>query len=79
MGFILIPDSIIIAPRKEEKGLEIYGATWRPVGLNLPIKMNAVKFSVGAGVLISYIYFNMGSFKIVDKEQVEDDDQKVPP
>ena len=69
VGFILVPDSIIISPRKEEHGLELYGATWRPIGLGIPLKMGNAKLSFGTGLIFSYLFVNLGDYKIVDPEK----------
>ncbi|NRA47391.1 MAG: hypothetical protein HRU09_20775 [Oligoflexales bacterium] len=67
VGFILVQDSVIISPRKEDKGLELYGATWRPLGLGIPIKMGNTKLSLGTGLVFSYLYLNLGNYKILDE------------
>lgn len=50
----LIPDSLIISPKYRNTG--IYGATWKPVGLGLPLSSSPVRLSVDAGLLLTYAY-----------------------
>jgi hypothetical protein len=50
----LIPDSLIISPKYRNTG--IYGATWKPVGLGLPLSSSPVRFSVDAGLILTYAY-----------------------
>lgn len=69
VGFILIPDSIIISPRKRQHGLEMYGASWRPLAINVPIKAGPAKLSFGTGMVFSYLFVNLGDYKIIDAEE----------
>lgn len=50
----LIPESLIISPKYRNTG--IYGATWKPVGIGLPLSSSPVRFSVDAGLLLTYAY-----------------------
>jgi hypothetical protein len=50
----LIPDSLIISPKYRNTG--IYGATWKPVGIGLPLSSSPVRFSIDAGLLLTYAY-----------------------
>jgi hypothetical protein len=50
----LIPDSLIISPKYRNTG--IYGATWKPLGIGLPLSSSPVRFSVDAGLLLTYAY-----------------------
>lgn len=51
---IFIPDSLIISPRYRDTGM--YGITFKPLGLGLPLSSSPVRFSVGAGLLLTYAY-----------------------
>jgi len=50
----LIPDSLIISPKYRNTGM--YGATWKPLGIGLPLSSSPVRFSVDAGLLLTYAY-----------------------
>lgn len=51
---ILIPDTLIISPKVRDTGM--YGATWKPLSLGLPLSKSPVRLSVGAGLLLTYAY-----------------------
>jgi len=51
---IFIPDALIISPKLEQTG--IYGVTWRPVGLNVPLIKSGVRLTVGAALLLTYAF-----------------------
>ncbi|NMO23175.1 hypothetical protein HPC49_51170 [Pyxidicoccus fallax] len=53
---ILIPDSLIISPKLRDTGM--YGATWKPLSLGLPLSSSPARFSVGAGLLLTYAYLH---------------------
>jgi hypothetical protein len=56
IGHILVPDALIISPKT--KRTSIYGATWRPVSVGFPLIDKGVNLSVGAGLMLTYAYFN---------------------
>lgn len=51
---ILIPDSLIISPKILHTG--IYGATWKPLALGLPLTTGTVRVRLNAGLDITYAY-----------------------
>lgn len=51
---LLVPDSLIISPKVRDTG--IYGATWRPLGIGLPLSSSPTRFSLGAGLVLTYAY-----------------------
>jgi hypothetical protein len=54
---ILIPDALIISPAVRNTGM--YGVTWRPLGLNLPLADGeVVDLRVQAGLLATYAYLS---------------------
>ncbi|MFP2931955.1 hypothetical protein ACLESO_43680 [Pyxidicoccus sp. 3LG] len=53
---ILIPDTLIISPKLRDTGM--YGATWKPLSLGLPLSSNPVRFSVNGGLLLTYAYLH---------------------
>lgn len=55
IGIAWIPDSLILSPG--EKNTSIYGATWRPLSLGIPLIKNP-RLHLGAGLLMSYAYIN---------------------
>jgi len=48
---ILVPDSLIISPKLNNTGM--YGVTWRPIGLNMPLSRGAARLELTAGVLFT--------------------------
>jgi hypothetical protein len=51
---LLIPDALIISPKVRDTGL--YGVTWRPLGLGLPLATGAFSLKLQAGLLLTYAY-----------------------
>jgi hypothetical protein len=51
---LLIPDSLILSPKVRNTGL--YGVTWRPFGLSLPLASGTFALSLDAGLLLTYAY-----------------------
>jgi hypothetical protein len=52
---ILIPDSLIISPAVEHTG--IYGITWRPISLGVPlVDTGSTCLRLAAGLLVTYAY-----------------------
>lgn len=51
---LLIPDALILSPKIRNTGL--FGATWRPLAIGLPLTRGAVRFSVGAGLVLTYAF-----------------------
>jgi hypothetical protein len=66
VGYLFIPEAIMVGTRKKEHGPEFYGATWRPIGLGVPVKMGPTRFTLGTGLLITYAFVNIGDYKIAD-------------
>jgi hypothetical protein len=53
---VLIPDSLIISPKLRNTGL--YGVTWRPLGLSLPLTSGTFRLTASAGLLLTYAYLD---------------------
>ncbi|WP_205525450.1 hypothetical protein [Pyxidicoccus trucidator] len=53
---IFIPDTLIISPKLRDTGM--YGVTWKPLGLGLPLSSSPVRLSVGGGLLLTYAYLH---------------------
>ncbi len=53
---VFIPDALIISPKYKDTG--IYGITWRPLGLGLPLLTGKVRLSLGAGLLLTYAFIH---------------------
>lgn len=53
---IFIPDTLIISPKVRNTGM--YGVTWKPLGLGLPLSSSPVRLSVGGGLLLTYAYLH---------------------
>lgn len=53
---IFIPDALIISPKLRDTGM--YGATWKPLSLGVPLTSGPARLSVGAGLLLTYAYLH---------------------
>ncbi|AEI65065.1 hypothetical protein [Corallococcus macrosporus] len=51
---LLIPDALILSPKLRDTGM--YGATWKPLSLGLPLTSSPARLSLGAGLLLTYAY-----------------------
>ncbi|MFB1480139.1 hypothetical protein [Corallococcus sp. RDP092CA] len=51
---IFIPDSLIISPRYRDTGM--YGVTFKPLGLGVPLSSSPVRFKLGVGLVLTYAY-----------------------
>lgn len=51
---LFIPDALIISPKVRNTGL--YGATWRPLGLGLPLLTGRFTLKLQAGLLLTYAF-----------------------
>jgi hypothetical protein len=51
---IFIPDALIISPKIKDTG--IYGVTWNPLGVGVPLLKGPVRLRVGAGLLLTYAF-----------------------
>lgn len=79
VGYLLIPENIMVGTRQKEHGPEFFGATWRPIGVNVPVKMGPARLSLGTGLLITYAFVNTGDYKIIDnKKKLEEGKDRTP-
>lgn len=53
---IFIPDELIISP--PVRGTGLYGITFRPVGLGVPLFSGPVSLNLGAGLLLTYAFLH---------------------
>jgi len=53
---LLIPDALILSPKLRDTG--IYGATWKPLALTLPLSSGDARLAVGTGLLLTYAYLH---------------------
>ncbi|GHG66236.1 hypothetical protein [Comamonas sp. JC664] len=53
---LLIPDTLIISPKLRDTGM--YGATWKPLSLGVPLTSSPARLSLGAGLLLTYAYLH---------------------
>ena len=53
---LFIPDTLIISPKLRDTGM--YGATWKPLSLGVPLSSGPARLSLGAGVLLTYAYLH---------------------
>ncbi|RKH53927.1 hypothetical protein [Corallococcus aberystwythensis] len=51
---IFIPDSFIISPKYRDTGM--YGVTFKPLGLGVPLSSSPVRFKLGVGLVLTYAY-----------------------
>lgn len=53
---IFIPDMLIISPKRRNTGM--YGATWKPLSLGVPLTSGPARLSLGTGLLLTYAYLH---------------------
>ncbi|AKQ63887.1 hypothetical protein A176_000799 [Myxococcus hansupus] len=53
---LLIPDTLIISPKLRDTGM--YGATWKPLSLGVPLSSGPARLSLGVGALLTYAYLH---------------------
>ncbi len=53
---IFIPDTLIISPKLENTGM--YGITWRPVAITVPLVRRPVRFDVSPGLILTYAFLH---------------------
>lgn len=53
---MFIPDSLWIAPRIKDVG--VYGVTWRPMGVGIPLAKGGSRLDLGAGLLLTAAYLH---------------------
>ncbi|MCE9671981.1 hypothetical protein LY474_29665 [Myxococcus stipitatus] len=53
---LLIPDALILSPKLRDTGM--YGATWKPLALTLPLSSGDARLAVGTGLLLTYAYLH---------------------
>lgn len=54
---IFIPDTIYISPPSEDSPTALYGLSFRPIGIALPL-IRVPRLSIGADIDLSYIYID---------------------
>ncbi len=52
----LLPDSLLISPKLGATGM--YGATWRFIGLGIPLAEGAVNVDLTAGLIVTYAFLH---------------------
>jgi hypothetical protein len=53
---IYVPDTIFISPKT--KNTQIFGVTFRPIGIGIPLINAGVRFKLGAGLLLTYAFID---------------------
>jgi hypothetical protein len=51
---MFLPDTLYLSPKTERTAM--YGASWRPVGLEMPLLRSPIRVAIGAGLLLTYAY-----------------------
>jgi hypothetical protein len=51
---IFIPDALIISPKHGGTGM--FGVTWRPIGMNVPLMEAPFKLTAGVGAILTYAF-----------------------
>jgi hypothetical protein len=60
-AMILIPRDIIVSP-PVHGSTQIYGGTWEPVGVGIPMVADNIRLSLGASLVFTYAYINSDAF-----------------
>ena len=56
VGYALIPHSLFLSPLR--KDTQIFGATWRPLSVNLPLLNQGLKWGIGTGLVFTYAFID---------------------
>jgi len=56
IGYMLVPDTLVISPRREHTAM--YGVTWSPVSMGVPLSDGPVRLRAGADLLLTYTYID---------------------
>lgn len=70
ISHFLIPQALIISPGEHT---QMYGATWRPLGINLPL-LKAPRLTVGTGLVATYAFIDTDY-----GDDAPDNADKLPP
>ena len=54
IGHLLVPDTLIISPKVQNTGM--YGITWRPITLSVPLVDKGIRIDASADLLFTYTY-----------------------
>lgn len=54
IGYLYIPANIMIAPGDDGEQPSIYGATWKPISIDLPVKLGPATLSFGTELVVTY-------------------------
>jgi hypothetical protein len=57
---IFIPDALTISPKTGRTGM--YGVTWRPIALSMPLARGATSLDLGVGALLTYTFIHSDAF-----------------
>jgi hypothetical protein len=49
-----LPDTIMLSPKLDRTSM--WGLTWRPLSLGIPLVKNPVRLSIGAGLIATYLF-----------------------
>ncbi|MEC7240631.1 MAG: hypothetical protein VXW32_05295 [Myxococcota bacterium] len=56
IGHLLVPDTLIISPKVKNTGM--YGITWRPLTLSIPLIDSGIRVDTSADLLFTYTYIH---------------------
>lgn len=59
---IFIPDALIISPKLAGTGM--YGATWRPLGISMPLYNNGTKVTLDLGALLTAAFIHSDAMAV---------------
>ena len=54
IGYLYIPANLIIAPGNNNGQPSIYGATWKPLSIDLPVNLGPASLSLGSELVLTY-------------------------
>ena len=56
IGYALVPDTVILSPKTVNTGM--FGATWSPLSLGMPIEMGNSRLRLGMDAMLTYAYID---------------------
>lgn len=60
IGYLYIPSNILLSSGNTPDKPSIYGATWKPISLDLPVRLGSTSLSIGTELVITYAMMTVG-------------------
>jgi hypothetical protein len=61
IGYLYIPANIILTTGDDAEKPSLFGATWKPISIDLPVKLGSTSLSIGTELILTYALITVGS------------------